>query len=78
MIKIKTNLYSKILAFIGLNLFYLPAISADYVGTDQCVDCHQTQFKAWQGSDHDMSMHHAKPDAVLGDFNDANIIFQNK
>ncbi len=44
--------------------------NADFVGSQQCIDCHKTQYNAWQGSHHDMAMQHAKPNSVKGDFND--------
>ncbi|MGB0936255.1 MAG: tetratricopeptide repeat protein [Colwellia sp.] len=48
----------------------LPAKSVNYVGVEQCKDCHQKEYTAWQGSHHDMSMKHAKAESVLGDFDD--------
>ena len=52
--------------------------TTEYVGSTQCADCHQTQYKSWQGSHHDMSMRHAKPDAVLADFDNAQVEFNGK
>ncbi len=52
--------------------------AADFVGSKQCVDCHQDEFEKWQGSHHDMAMRHAKPDSVLGDFNDVKMTFRNQ
>ena len=45
--------------------------AAHFIGTGQCSGCHQEQFKAWQGSDHDLAMQTANDKTVLGDFNDA-------
>jgi predicted CXXCH cytochrome family protein len=41
---------------------------ASYIGSEQCADCHQQQFKDWQGSHHQLAM--ALPDAqsVQGNF----------
>jgi tetratricopeptide (TPR) repeat protein len=50
----------------------LPADArATYVGGDQCRRCHEQQMALWTGSDHDLAMDHARPDTVLGDFDDA-------
>ncbi|MEF1241896.1 multiheme c-type cytochrome, partial [Vibrio campbellii] len=38
-----------------------------YLGSDACVDCHQKETQAWQGSHHDMAMRHADAQSVLGD-----------
>lgn len=42
-----------------------------YVGSDTCVDCHQAETEAWQGSHHQLAW--SPPDAahVLGDFDNA-------
>ena len=42
--------------------------TAHYVGRQSCVECHPDRL--WVGSDHDLSMDHATPATVLGDFND--------
>lgn len=41
-----------------------------YVGRRRCVECHPTQAEAFRDSDHDRAMDVARPDTVLGDFND--------
>ncbi|WP_153913745.1 tetratricopeptide repeat protein [Shewanella sp. TC10] len=48
--------------------------AAEYVGVEQCVNCHQQEYKDWQTSHHDMSMRHASNESVLGNFNDASLI----
>jgi len=54
-------------------------ISANtYVGSSQCVDCHQQQYKDWQGSHHDMAMRHADTGSVTGDFGDITFISNGK
>jgi len=44
------------------------ADKAGYVGSQACMGCHQKQFAAWQGSDHDLAMQLATSATVLGDF----------
>lgn len=44
---------------------------ARFVGSEACRSCHQLQFNAWSGSDHDRAMAHATAKTVLGDFSDA-------
>ena len=44
---------------------------AEYVGTEICTPCHETQHQEWLGSHHDLAMQKANADTVLGDFNDA-------
>ncbi len=39
-----------------------------YIGAQQCVDCHQEQFKLWQGSHHDLAMQPANEQTMLGEF----------
>jgi len=51
---------------------------ASYMGSSQCAECHEAQFKAWQGSHHDMAMRHARAESVLGDFQNAAISFGDK
>ena len=43
---------------------------ADFVGRDQCVDCHRDAYEKWMGSDHDRAMDVANEETVLADFND--------
>ncbi len=66
------------LFFIALTTTGHTVHAADFVGSQQCSSCHQDQYQAWQGSHHDMSMRHAKPDAVLGDFDNASLTFEGK
>ncbi len=47
------------------------AKTATYVGAGVCKTCHETEFKAWSGSHHDLAMQHANAATVLGDFADA-------
>jgi tetratricopeptide (TPR) repeat protein len=41
---------------------------ATYVGAPACGECHATEFRAWQGSHHDLAMQVATEQTVLGDF----------
>ncbi|WP_295902523.1 multiheme c-type cytochrome [uncultured Vibrio sp.] len=52
--------------------------SLSFVGSDACIDCHQSQVTAWQGSHHDMAMKHAAEDSVLGDFDDHTVEYQGQ
>jgi tetratricopeptide (TPR) repeat protein len=42
-----------------------------FVGRSSCIDCHQDQAAAFEGSHHDLAMDLATEDTVLGDFDDA-------
>lgn len=46
---------------------------ANFVGTQSCISCHQSQHEDWIGSHHDLAMDRATPDKVIGDFNDAKL-----
>ncbi len=37
---------------LALSALALPATAADYVGSDQCFECHKEQFNDWQASGH--------------------------
>ena len=43
--------------------------SPDFVGSEQCADCHPEQTRLWQGSHHDWAMKPATSATVKGDFN---------
>jgi len=60
-----------------LPLILLPTSSyaKEFVGSEQCQDCHQKEFSAWQGSHHDMAMKHANEQSVLADFD--NVSFKD-
>jgi predicted CXXCH cytochrome family protein len=47
------------------------APAANFVGSEACATCHQTQADLWRGSQHGLAMQHATDKSVLGDFNDA-------
>ncbi|MGC9342640.1 MAG: tetratricopeptide repeat protein [Bacteroidales bacterium] len=46
-------------------------ISAEYVGRDNCIECHELQHELFMGSDHDQAMQPATEEYVLGDFNES-------
>ena len=46
-----------------------PAEVAEYVGRENCKECHEKEFNLFQGSDHDMAMDTAISETVLGNFN---------
>ncbi|MCR9259760.1 MAG: HEAT repeat domain-containing protein [Pseudomonadaceae bacterium] len=71
-------LFQKTSAGLLLTLTILAAIpvmaSANhegYVGGQACSSCHEQQSTAWQGSHHDLAMQLPTPQAVLGNFDDA-------
>ena len=47
--------------------------TAQFVGRAQCVQCHQQEYKDWEGSHHDRAMDHATAETVLGNFNDQSL-----
>lgn len=40
-------------------------VQARFIGNETCIDCHQVEVEAWQGSHHDMAMRHADSESVL-------------
>lgn len=44
---------------------------AEFVGREQCVDCHREAYEKWMGSDHDRAMDVATDETVLADFDDS-------
>jgi tetratricopeptide (TPR) repeat protein len=68
-------LSAAVAAYVWADWFYgLPQdAEAKFVGRKSCVECHQQQHSAWQGSHHDLAMDVAKDMTVLGDFNDAEL-----
>ncbi len=76
--------YLKPLQFLTLLIFSVISTSQlayaedGYVGTDQCIECHKDQYKEWKGSHHDMSMRHATPESVMGNFDNQTVIHDGK
>jgi predicted CXXCH cytochrome family protein len=52
-------------------------VHREYVGANACEGCHQAEFKAWQGSHHELAMQEANIKTVLGDFNNATFKYNN-
>lgn len=48
-----------------------------YIGQKACAKCHVQQSMLWKGSHHDQAMQAATIDTVLGDFNNALVIFHD-
>ncbi|MFC1520440.1 multiheme c-type cytochrome [Pseudomonadota bacterium] len=70
-----------VLVFVCHLMFILisfSCFSAEFVGTQTCIDCHEKQYNQWQKSHHDMSMRHADKSSVLGDFNNTSFNFRGK
>lgn len=62
------------LSFLSLILVssaVVPAVAAEFVGSERCAECHEVEMTAWRGSHHDLAMAEATAETVLGDFNDA-------
>lgn len=63
------------MSLVGADWYY--AMPTDtplkYVGRTSCIECHQTQNHAWEGSDHDLAMDLASEETVLGNFDGAEI-----
>jgi len=47
------------------------AETATYVGAAVCKTCHESEFKAWSSSHHDLAMQEANAKSVLGNFANA-------
>lgn len=48
-----------------------PAQAQEFIGSQACRDCHQSQHDDWQGSHHQLAMQVASGETVLGDFSGA-------
>jgi tetratricopeptide (TPR) repeat protein len=48
-----------------------PLAAPTFVGSNNCRDCHNSEYDSWEGSHHDLAMDVANEETVLGDFNDA-------
>ncbi len=55
-----------------------PGRKASYVGTHRCTTCHADEARLWAGSDHDLAMDHARPDTVLADFSNADLVHHDR
>ncbi len=50
--------------------------AATFVGSEKCESCHRAQYELWRGSQHAVAMQEARPETVLGDFNNASFVQQ--
>ena len=68
-----------LLLFTTLLFFCLPVFANDnpthpeYVGSEQCKSCHETQYENWQKSHHSEAWLTASPQNTLGDFNNKSL-----
>ena len=44
------------------------AVSATYIGSAACADCHAEEHAAWIGSHHDLALQITTPETVLAPF----------
>lgn len=64
-----------------LSLLPMTSLASDmagdegFVGAETCKSCHQSQHKAWSGSDHHGAMLTASEESVLGDFSNVTVDF---
>ena len=42
-----------------------------FIGSKNCIECHQTEYNDWMGSDHQLAMQLPTDSTVLGDFNNS-------
>src|SRR6185437_14505405 len=75
---IATAIATLMIAGTGTGLLFLKsartsgtASVTDFVGSETCTGCHQTEATLWRGSQHRLAMQHASESTVLGDFNNA-------
>ena len=54
----------------------LRAARAEYVGAVACKSCHESEFKAWTGSHHQLAMQVADESTIRGDFNGTKFTFR--
>ncbi|PMG28398.1 deca-heme c-type cytochrome [Shewanella sp. 10N.286.52.C2] len=66
--------------FFSFSILFTSAIAytAEFSGSQTCVECHQQQYSDWQGSHHDMSMGQATADIVLANFTDQQFDYQGE
>jgi tetratricopeptide (TPR) repeat protein len=62
-------------AYVWADWYYglPPGAEAKFVGRQSCMQCHQSQHNAWEGSHHDLAMDLATEKTVLGDFDNAEL-----
>ena len=57
--------------FIGLLDHYSPRYDAEYIGAEECGNCHTQIYPEWQHSPHANMARDAGPVSVVGDFDNA-------
>ena len=48
---------------------------AEFVGTQQCPECHLEEYRAWEKSHHDFVMQEVSEATILGDLNNAQYLY---
>ena len=71
--KFPAGLVPRVLAGALVALAAVVSHAASYVGGETCRRCHDAEYKAWQGSHHDLAMQPANAKTVLGDFANASL-----
>jgi Flp pilus assembly protein TadD len=51
---------------------------SQFIGSAACANCHETHYKDWRGSHHELAMQVADQSTVLGDFDDATFDYYGK
>jgi Flp pilus assembly protein TadD len=67
----------RIVFFVTVLTLTSPAVQA-FAGSDQCQSCHQAEYKAWQGSHHQLAMQRVSAETVLGDFSGATFTYDGR
>ncbi len=52
-------------------------LTAKYVGSDKCVECHRQEYQEWLKSHHAKSMNYADSATVVGDFDNKTVVYNN-
>ncbi|NOH80210.1 deca-heme c-type cytochrome [Vibrio sp. RE86] len=63
--------HTSVLFLLFFALFVTPLTASEFVGSEQCTDCHAKEVKEWQASHHKHSMEVATSESVLGDFSNS-------
>lgn len=72
-------LFLFVFTIVGLPGTSIPASSDvnEVVGSDKCIQCHQTEFSQWKISDHGRAMQLPDEQTVLGDFKNVMLEFHD-
>jgi len=70
-------LYLRVLLVVWITspIVYASGPSSTFIGSGQCLQCHQVEYVQWQRSDHYRAMQRPDEKTVLGDFNDITVEF---